>query len=62
MSDARADLYNSQQIYGLGKSVDKKDRRIRALKGVITRQKKKILFLESILEGLDPDWKEYRLI
>ncbi len=55
-------LYNQQQIYGLGKSVDKKDRRIRALKGVITKQKKKILYMKDILDTFVPNWKEYRKI
>ena len=55
-------LYNQQQIQGLGKSIDTKDRRIRALKGVITKQKKRILFMEDILNTFVPNWKEYRKI
>ncbi len=55
-------LYDQQSISGLGRSVDKKERRIRALKGVITKQKKEILFMEEILEAYVPDWKEIRII
>ncbi len=51
-------LYDQQTISGLGKSADKKDRRIRALKGVITKQKKKILFMETLLKEFNTDWKK----
>jgi len=42
-------LFDQQTFSGLGKSLDRKDRKIAALKGVITKQKKLIAELKNKL-------------
>ena len=40
-------LFDQQQIEGCGRGLDRKDRQIAALKGVITKLKKRIAKLEA---------------